>query len=338
MAARSNRFAGKARSSMGYRGMLQTAAKYGFKAYKYYNKYGKSKKQGSINTTTTQYDTTLQYRKKRMPRWKKRRWVKFVKKVNAVTINQLGTKTVVFNSVARGGVAPGSTDQGLLACHLYGKRGEWTFGPGNIGEAGLRDLDTIFNSAGGLANPLDNRSFMFASATMDLTAKNTGETGLEVDVYQVSYGEDLTSQSKNASQLFDRAVAETQDFESFTGLTLRNRGVTLFDLPEAIKAVKLKIWSKRKYFLPVGATFTYQYRDPKNHKIPQSRVREFNDTLEGNTTSFIYPGLTRGVFIVYKKITTETALNAELSVGCTRKYKFVVDTADRTEDGYSNSQ
>lgn len=333
MAYRSNRFARKARPYAAAYNMVKTGLKYGAKAYKSYTKYNR-KKSGATNTVTAQYDTTQQYRKKRMPKWKKRGWIKFSRKVNAVIAKSHGTKTAVFNGTCFRQVGAGNPDQGVLGCFLYGKSGIWNQG-GGIAEVGLRDLYEMVKD-----RPDDNRKFMFTSAVLDLTAKNVGTANLEVDLYFVSFGEDLSEKGECFQEAVRAAEDETTTINTqYTGLRLADRGVTLFDLPVLIKALKMKIWSKRKYFLPAGQTFTYQYRDPKNHFIPQSRIKEFvsNEAIDVGEGQFIYPYLTKGVICVYKKITSEQGLVGDLNIGVTRKYTYKDIASTLDEDGYNTT-
>lgn len=314
--------------------MLGTAAKYGFKAYKSYNSYTKNKKRSATNTVTAQYDTTMQYRKKRMPRWKKRSWIKFSRKVNAVMQKGFGTKTAVFNGTCFRQQGAGNAEQGVLGCFLYGKTGIWNQG-GGVAEVGLRDLFEIVKERGD-----DNRKLLFTSAVLDLTAKNVGTANLEVDVYFVSFGEDLSEKGECFQEAVVAAENETSTIAAqFTGLRLAQRGVTLFDLPVLTKALKMKIWSKRKYFLPVGQTFTYQYRDPKSHFIPQSRIKEFvsNEAIDAGEGQFVYPYLTKGCVVVYKKITGEADLVGDLNIGVTRKYCYKTLSNEYDEDGYNTT-
>lgn len=331
MAYRSNRFAGKARPYVNtamkvYRGVQ--------KFRKAYNSYTKTKKKSATNTVTAQYDTTMQYRRKKMPYRKKKAWIKFSRKVNAVISKAHGTKTAVFNGTCYRQIAGGSAEQGVLGCFLYGKSGIWNQG-GGIAEVGLRDLYEMVKDRAD-----DNRKFMYTSAVLDLTAKNVGTANLEVDVYFVSFGEDLSEKGECFQEAVRAAEAETSTINAqYTGLTLQQRGVTLFDLPVLTKALKMKIWNKRKYFLPVGQTFTYQYRDPKNHFIPQSRVKEFatNQQIDEGEGQFIYPYLTRGCIVVYKKITSEQDLVGDLNIGVTRKYTYKDIASTLDEDGYNTT-
>lgn len=299
-----------------------------------YNSYTKTKKPTATNTVTAQYDTTMQYRKKKMPRRKKRAWIKFSRKVNAVISKAHGTKTAVFNGTCYRQIGAGVNQQGIMGCFLYGKSGVWNQG-GGIAEVGLRDLYEMMKDRSD-----DNRKFMYSSAVLDLTAKNVGTANLEVDLYFVSFGEDLSEKGECFQEAVIAAENETTTINvQYTGLQLQQRGVTLFDLPVLTKALKMKIWNKRKYFLPVGQTFTYQYRDPKSHFIPQSRVKEFvsNEAIEAGEGQFIYPYLTRGVIVVFKKVTSEDGLVGDLNIGCTRKYcyKDIASTLD--EDGYNTT-
>lgn len=331
MAYRSNRFARKARPYTNYGRAVGTMMKYGAKAYKSYTKYNK-KKSGTTNTTTTQYDTTMQYRKKRMPRYKKKKWIAFTRKVNAVIGKSLASQTVVLNQTASRTLGEEDNGQSHVAAMLYGKAGRWTPG-GTVAEVGLDDLYQMCKDRAD-----DNRQWHYQSAVLDITARNTGSTGLEVDLYFVSFGEDNLG-ARCIQDGFEDAENETSTISaSYTGLRLNQRGTTLFDLPVWLKSHKVKIWNKRKYFLPQGSTFTYQYRDPKFHKIHQSRVKEFipNNIIENEAQyapSFVYPYLTKGVIVVFKKLPGEVG-SATLTVGATRKYMYKNQVFEFEQDGY----
>ena len=127
------------------------------------------------------------------------------------------------------------------------------------------------------------------------------------------------------------AQAETGTLPGQTALELQFRGVSIFDLPVLIKVIGLKVWSKKKYLVPRGNVATYQYRDPKNHYVTAASVREGvpNTTVESQGLGFVQDNLTRGVFIVTKKVPGGTG-NATLECNVTRKYSYtqILSSAD----------
>ena len=87
------------------------AANVAYKAHKAFKGYVKTKKQRSQGYNdpgiTAQYDRTLQYKKRKMPKYKRKRWIKFIKKVQAATDGS-GTQQLVFNNQISGNIASGN--------------------------------------------------------------------------------------------------------------------------------------------------------------------------------------------------------------------------------------
>lgn len=309
-------------------------------AKRYYKKrtnYGKSlsktkyKRKGTSGiVTTTQYDAKTQYIKKRMPRRQRARWKKFVYKTRAVTNKSKGTKTVVQNSSCTAGTF--STAQNWCAAHLYAKGNAVGIGY----ESGNNDISNIEN---GDANIEGNTKVMFKSAVLDITLRNVSTTyGMECDIYDMVYGRD--SRSPSLGDLFTAAQNVTPTITPDGGwaynnpLTITSRGTTPFDLPELIKNNKIKILSKRKVFLPAGATTTYQIRDPKNRIL---KGLDWQDNV-----GYIIPGVTRTVLAVFKSLTGDTivapANPLSLMMGVTRKYSYVLDQDANDQDNYMSAQ
>jgi len=67
----------------------------------------------------TNADIRMIYRKKRMPKKKRKRWANFVKKVGAVEERSLGTRTVLFNDLITQ-TSGATTGQNTLTLCLYG--------------------------------------------------------------------------------------------------------------------------------------------------------------------------------------------------------------------------
>lgn len=300
----------------------------GYKAYRSYNKYTKSKNTNQ-NTVTTQYDTRLQYRKKRMPRWKRKAWKRFSTKVNSVNLKNLGTYTRLFNSQCENTIFEGQ--QAVMGAFLYSKAGKGALVPR---EAGLSDLFRIIQQE---ASPDDNFKYHFDSGILDLTLKNNSANGIELDLYVVSFNEDATNINSFEDAVIT-AEAETGTLNNSTkGLQLADRGATLFDFPVLISQLKMKIWSKRKYFIGSQQTMTYQYRDSKNHVVDAIRVRDgkSNIDIEANGNGFVFPKLTKGVIVVMKQVPGSEG-SSNVKMGVTRKYKYTQMQNHVTLDGWNN--
>lgn len=268
--------------------------------------------------TTTQHDVARQYRYKRMPRAKRRRWVKALKKNSAMDMAESSTQTLVLNSTVTGTVdflANGKT-QNWLAVHLYGINGSPA---GGANEVGVEDIRYLKQNDSRLVNQ-QNTHVKFESGILDLTVKNPNESnGLEVDIYEVCYRSttrqaSLTTMHTNIfnTTVGNRAVPTPNDVAAWD-----RRGITPFDTVQ-FGAFGGKILSKKKVFLPPGNTFTYQYRDPKNHY--------FGPDVFDDHTGFIEPKATRTILFIYKTITGEaiSGSNPACTIGVSRIYKYKI--------------
>lgn len=270
--------------------------------------YTRTKKRGTTGVgVTNQFDTKWIYRRKRMPRGKRRAWKRAIRKHTAINLKQLGTTSVIRNNTLSQTWTGDA--QRIARTHLYGLNGV------NIGteENGTDDLYSIQNADSAINEQTER--MIFASGVLDCTFHNTGNSKLEVDVYTVynygfnhgnSYGTDLVS----ADVVTLPTGIGASDFNGAT------RGVTPFQFPYLSKMGK-KIINKKKYFLAAGEVFTWQMRDPRNHHLKNQDIVR-NDT-------YVKPGLTKTVLFIVKNVAgTGSDVTNAFSVGCTRTYSYKV--------------
>lgn len=268
--------------------------------------------------TTTQHDIARQYRYKRMPKGKRRRWVRKIRQNDALDMYGSATQTVVLNNVFTGSMdylTNGKT-QNWMACHLYGVNGDAS---GITQEVGVEDMKYIKNNDGRLAAQVNSR-LKFESAIMDITIKNPNTAnGLEVDVYEVMYrtATKQTSLTKIHQDIYTTTISNRTPIGAGDVAAWDRRGVTPFDTVQ-FGALGARILSKKKVFLPPGATVTHQYRDAKNHYLGP-------DTFD-DTNGYVKPYVTRTLLFVYKTIAGEaiTGSNPQLIVGVSRIYKYKI--------------
>lgn len=305
--------------SAGYRfGIRDALPAIGYAGSKLYNYFrggnAPAARAGGI-VTTAQFDAKRQYRKTKMPYRKRRQWKKFVRKVQAVSMKLVGTRTVVKNDTISSATIAG-VGQNYLFMHLYGVNGT---SPGGW-ECGEDDITNIKSSDPDIKG---NGRVLFGSAVMDITLRNIStEAPIEVDLYEIGYGDETKQTSLFAMQA--AAIANTPPVGGLVGLDLQTRGVTLFDLPELIKYGKIKIYKKTKLFLPVGNTATYQVRDPKNISFSSN---EWNDT-----TGYVKPRITRTLVAIYKPV-VGAGVVSNLAAGVTRKYMYKIYEDQEDQDG-----
>lgn len=321
-----------------------------------YRRVNQSRRNGTSGVgVTTQHDERRVYRKRRMPRRRRRRWRLFKNKVLAVSEKDLGSRTVVFNNQnGPGNVTPGNCvvwDTGLYG----GAKWDTASGSTNNGNARYRDLSRISkleNTGDPTANAgstiYDTTKFIFKSAVMDLTirnASNTSQSGLnnsqlkmEVDIYEIMLknktsrftGATTTSSPVTLLEMFASAVNWTPVIGGAgTNCAIARRGVTPFDLVAALSFYGMKILKKTKYMIPNGDTITYQIRDPRRHVFTQEKMES------GNGSNV--PGVTRYILInaqVVPGLPAASSLEEKLEIGHTRKYFYKIEGVNEDRDIY----
>lgn len=273
--------------------------------------------------TTQQHDYSNQYRKRVMPRRKKRIWKKFVKKVQAVGFSERGLKTVVFNGTQTSTAV--ATAQTFFCAHLYGVYGDTdtSFGIGRQDLVRLYSNDPSVQQNVGPTNPKLGK-LMFGSAVLDITIRNIGEYDSEVDVYYCTHVKNNIN--SNMSALGGNAEVDLPINGGVpnTTLSLTTRGCTVFDLPAAISVTGLHILRKQKILMTPGRSVFLQQRDAKNRSLDWSYLRQ---------SGCANRKLTQTIIVVHK---TSTGAPAEaqsiLSFGVTRKYAYqeIANTKDMT--------
>lgn len=273
---------------------------------------------------TNDRDAVLQYRRKRMPWGKKRKWVKFVKMVEAVERKNEGTKTAIRNSTIT--ASWNDTTQFMAAATLYGLRGtDTSFSVGN------NDVSTIFSADSGTDSPFEFGRF--TSAVMDVTLTNSGTNRLEIDVYEILF----YGQQAGINLLQDLTTGLTGiglPGAGYAALSTSTRGLTPFDVT-AFCARGYRIIKKTKYFIAPNNIMTYQIRDPKDRKLDGSVLYGVGAASNGQ-----WKGVTRNLLFVGKAVpgSTFTAVpppNANIfNIGVTRTYKYKLD-GDTTDEAGS---
>ena len=125
---------------------------------------------------TFEHDRQFIYRKKRMPRRRKRRWLTFTRKVKAASEGSLGSRTVLFN-VSKVFSNSTSQVQGRVNVCLYG----WdSTNTGSPWHNDLRYISKLENT--NVTNDQsmsDDASFLFQSGVLDITLRNTSTIHLD---------------------------------------------------------------------------------------------------------------------------------------------------------------
>lgn len=317
---------------MGYIAGNLPGAVYGAKlGYRLSGRRSQGGKAGS--GVTSQRDVAAVYRRKPMPKAKRTAWKKFVKKVQAVAQKDRGTVSVVMNygdTQVHPAFVGGVKQQLVKSFHLYGYNANPSFVTPL--EVGARDIGKIagdFVTAG----VDDSAKVTFKSAVLDITVTNQAPEGgyfgpLEVDVYHIVYGRKQYP-ADGLINTFDQGTIQTETFASLPKVNINDRGATPFNVPQAISILGAKILRKKKYFLGLNQSFTYQVRDPKNRIMDLVSMRD--------KTGFYDPKYTQSVLLVAKPtaIVNETD-TFSVTCGSTRTYTCTHEGLNEDASRYYN--
>lgn len=292
----------------------------------------------------TNADMRSIYRRKRMPRFKRKRWVRFVKKVHAVADKDLGLRTVLFNDqLTQRNTSTGG--QSTLTVALYGCTNTSAGWLNDLGQIGNLENEGDPTAAAG-ATIQYNSKVMFQSAVMDITIRNISdklktidpaqpllntyeaapEAAIELDIYEVIARKPFS----DIGQVWPTLTTVFNNYDdpeiggTGTGIAIQDRGASPFEFGAQMSRAGVKILKKTKFFIPNGQTITWQVRDPKR------RVATYGE-LERHE-SYNKPGWTKHYYLVYKLVpglvqggSTIGDIRTSLAVGLTRKYSYKVE-------------
>lgn len=303
-----------------------------------------SKKSITFDGTTNQYDSRVAYRKKRMPKGKRKAWKKFVKKVSAVEIGDRGLQTLKYNPSSVGPTTVPPLGQNFKVCHLYGCSD-------TTSEPGCRDLSLIakdIETMGvnwikltlGAVNPTvpqvyNTQHIRMQSAVLDLYLKNTGTTTLLFDVYHLWYVKNNNAPSLlDATNWVEFAEQRKQEWDGSTvtdlsPVNMNTFNCTMFDEAQLISKLGATIRSVREVYLAPGQVHHMQIRDPKNHSINLfNYVRQVGQSYAG----YVDPKLTETYVAVAKNLDTTT--EGSYTFNACRTYRFTVEGVKTTASGF----
>lgn len=293
-----------------------------FRAYKgwKYTALSKNKNRGKdTGGVTFQNDVRVQYRNRRMPRFKRKRWSRFKKKIRAVNISEAGNKTVVFNDAVT--LATTSGKQNFVGVCLYGINGS----ADSSVNAGYRDMVRIMNNdpdflqqGAAPGNKAIMGKYHGKSAVLDVTFTNINDpetpliSTMELDIYEIKHFGDPMSKLTVPIEFAEAALITPTISGGSSAIDLTSRGVTPFEMTEALSNGRMKIVKKTKYFLSSGQYGTYQYRDPGNRILTAEFVNDAGYGKKWLTTTLLF------VFKPMVGAPTQVAL----ALGVTRKYSY----------------
>lgn len=269
-------------------------------------------------TLTQQHDIKSLYRRKRMPKRKKKKWVKFVQKVKQVEASGRGNQSFVANhsfttTWSNGGGAEGYRPQGVSEVNLYSVNADISGGrdkdiilneTSNYQTQKNSDgLEVIVNQADLLANEMKRIKVPMNHARIDITYTNTSDVVLEVDLYTITHKIKNPSNTTGYPSLYEAQKAYNtdkgnaaqklyySDGSSITAgvgtlLGLNSRGATPFNCPGLNIYAGCTVLNKTKVLISPGSSITRQYSDNR-HKNIYPHFNTFKTRYDRDTLTYL---------------------------------------------------
>lgn len=233
--------------------------------------YGRSRiqtalaKQSESSILSTQHDVSSRYRRKAMPRRRRKKWVGFVRKVNAVVQKAQGLSTYTESTSANLTSAVNST--GAMGVGLYNVGGD------------MNEVSDMFVDKYG-AGIAPQTKLTIKSAVLDVTIANTGTALAIIDCYILVCRKPYSSAVSIDSQF-------TTNFNqqgTTSSKSVTNPAVTVFGNPNFCKY--WKVLSKKEIMLGAGQVTTMQLRDARDRLVQGIRLTSEPQYLRGAKAYF----------------------------------------------------
>lgn len=296
-----------------------------YKAYKGGSHRSNSHAASHVGTgVTSQHDSRTIYRKKRMPRKKKQKWLKFSRKVQAVEEKSKATRSVVFNHQRTLDNSGSLTSQVSDFIPLYSCKSVST---GSAADNDIySDMNRIVSAEFSTSRSVRRLHIMAGILDVTIAAQTSVTTPTEMDLYYVIFRKDVYHGSWGAflTEMQSHMPAASGGQTNFGQI-----GVTPFEFPTFCSAVR--IIKKEKIVVTPGQIVTRQWRDPKNRNLYSKDFRHLNQSFLATTPildqdMFAQRNWTKGFFIVAKGTPTtgSSSRPVKLEVGFTRTYHYKV--------------
>jgi len=274
---------------------------------------------------TGENDWRTTYKRKRMPRRKRKNWVRFSRKVQHVVQKQVAPQYHVFLRQAVIITAAGA--QGFANVHtVMGANG-------GSGDRGTNDINLMINKALNLADTIGivptikNLRIHVTGWMIETQIANTGSTTAYIDCYYWKAKRDVPSTIQDFGDLWAESMADVAPNLAGAGvgasaLSFNDYGVTPFQGAQLAKSVR--IWKKTRVKVAPGGTLQLEQRSGKNYY----RVWSFDEhySLIRNVTEgifFIQYGTPTGIASTATAIAQGTTVNYSTNVNYT--YKIIQD-------------
>jgi len=289
-------------------------------------KSGRSVSGGGVSR---QHDRATVYRRKRAPRRVRMRARRSMGSFKSKILKMKGHRTFFTNSQFT--VLSTAGTQAATSWVLYGGRVDGTSTTGSIprGYDDMNDMRSkdymLAQNTGDAENRFQggNLKWYVKTGIMDLTIQNISDNSvaIEMDIYEFTCGHIVSTAGSDVETAIQYYHQDTfisgNDTAGLDTYTLNTRGVTPFEFGPALSKFRMKILKKTKYFIPFGDTVTYQIRD--------TRIRTMSHGVYRNESCTTYA--THGILVVAKPTAASASSAISYVCGCSRKYKYVVDSS-----------
>lgn len=252
--------------------LIRAAAPYAKRAYSALETIRK-KRTIAGPVSSFQNDNVPRYRYKRMPAKKRKRWVRFVKRIRHVNLSmqplQIYTKKVNANSTT-----------------LVNVGGSYSYMIGGTTVTLNDEILQMFKGAYAVASADAAKAYKLylKSLVLDMMITNTGSATAIVDVYRLRYVRDFSSAITVHAQL-TQALGEVVADSTTNTLSATDVSVTPFDAPNFCQY--WKVVSKREIVMGAGQTATMQIRKPHNKYIDGKVLTTNNQAIPGFSEAFL---------------------------------------------------
>lgn len=262
------------RAAIGTGALVARAAPYAKKAFSAIRTLTQKRSTIEPAPNTFQNDAQMRYRKKRMPKRKRRRWVRFVKRVRHVDLAmqplQIYTKEGTVNLTS-------AANQGQV----------WSRMLGGMTVANNDEILQVFKSAYNLSTEASCAPYKIylKSICMDVQMTNTGSYPIIVDMYTLVCRKTWdTAEDIGAS--FVNALGEIQAPAGGGSLTSSKTALTLFDAPNFCEFWRIQ--SKKEFIIGGSNTITVQLRNPANRYFDGKEIISNAQAKPGFTKAFFF--------------------------------------------------
>ena len=292
---------------------------------------------GSGTPLTYDNDFKTDYRYKRMPRRKKKGWVKFVKKVRYIANREQGLKKHLFQDVQR---LTSTVDKcGFYSASLYTPDAQVNGCHADMGTI-FRSILTasVFDNINDVNYSADaDKKLIFESAVMDLTWRNDGVSTVIIDLYQFrtrkTFGLAGLDSSNNVHGIYETGmwkqgrVIDEEDGNSLgTGKIVPTEwGTTPF--MSSLFCQTFKIVQKKRITIAPGNFVSITLKDPKTRVVNATDCR----------ARICMAGLTHGYFFQYygvpgqQTLIDRYALDSTLVFTQCKKYNYYLPVSGKDQ-------